>query len=321
MKARRLGATCCASLAVLAVAVPSASAAGSDRTPPSTPTGVRVVSVTEDSMTVTWNASTDNSGRIQSYIVYPDHWNGAGVYHPGSSTTTVLSSLVPSFTVSVRVLAVDAAGNRSAFSAPGTGTTAPDVSPPTTPGNLRMTGTTPSSVSLAWDRSSDRWGFTYQVLMDGEVVGSSHQGAERFRQRHLAPGSTHTFAVRARDNSGNLSQTSNPVTVTLPASDDTTAPTAPRNLTATTPADDFCGSNILRWEAATDNADAASALEYEIYLNGSFFSLTQPGATSAFLYTNAGTSTWTVVAVDRSGNSSAPSNPATVTVRVDVDQC
>jgi hypothetical protein len=33
--------------------------------------------------------------------------------------------------------------------------------------------------------------------------------------------------------------------------------------------------------------------------------------------TVSGTNTWTVVAVDRSGNHSAPSNPATVTVVAD----
>ena len=73
---------------------------------------------------------------------------------------------------SFRVKAVDAAGNESALSSAVTGATAPDVTPPTTPGNLRVTATTPSSVSLAWDRSTDSWGFGYQVLVDGEVVGS-----------------------------------------------------------------------------------------------------------------------------------------------------
>jgi chitinase len=133
--------------ALLGVAAPSAAAA--DRTPPSAPTNVRVTGATEDSLTVTWNPATDNSARIQSYIVYPSHWDGAGVYHPGTSTTTVLTGLVPSFTISVRVQAIDAAGNRSALSAPGAGTTAPDVTAPTAPANLRVTATTPSSISLA----------------------------------------------------------------------------------------------------------------------------------------------------------------------------
>jgi hypothetical protein len=42
---------------------------------------------------------------------------------------------------------------------------------------------------------------------------------------------------------------------------------------------------------------------------------------SAFLYALGGSSTGTVVAVDRSGNSSAPSNPATLTVIADQALC
>jgi hypothetical protein len=59
MKASLAVAVVLLSFAVLA---PAASAAARDRTPPSTPTNLRVVSVTEDSITIAWNASTDNSG-------------------------------------------------------------------------------------------------------------------------------------------------------------------------------------------------------------------------------------------------------------------
>jgi chitinase len=320
MKKRRLLVGGCAALAVLAVTVPSASAASRDRTPPTAPTNLRVTGATEDSLTVVWNASTDNSGRIHAYIVYPSHWNGNGTYHPGDSTTKTLDGLVPNFTTEVRVQALDAAGNRSPLSAPVTGTTADDTTAPSTPTNLRVTATTPSSVSLKWDGSSDRWAFSEVVFMDGEQVGGGSWDST-FRKRHLEPGSTHTFTVRARDMSGNESPDSNAVTVTLPDSADRTPPSPPRNLTASTPPDDFCGSSVLDWEPSSDDTDPASAIEYEVFLNGRFFSLTAPGISSAFLYTDSGTNTWTVVAVDRAGNSSAPSNPATVTVRSDPNFC
>jgi chitodextrinase len=307
-------ASACAVLAVLLVAVPTASAQRRDRTPPSTPTNLRVTGVTEDSISVAWNASTDNSGRILRYIVY---YSGGGSYVSG--TTKTITGLVPSFSTEIRVQAVDFSENHSAMSAPVTGTTAPDRTPPTTPGNLRVSATTPSSVSLSWDRSFDRWGLGYQVLVDGEVVGGTV--AQAFRVRRLAPGSTHTFAVRARDGAGNLSANSNPLTVTLDASNDRTPPSAPSNLVATTPPGDLCGSNSLTWGASNDNADPASAIEYEIYLNGRLREVTRPGVTHAFLYTDTGTNTWTVVAVDRSGNASAPSNPSTVTVVSDPNQC
>ena len=87
------------------------------------------------------------------------------------------------------------------------------------------------------------------------------------------------------------------------------------------PADDFCGSNVLAWGASTDNADPQSAIEYEVYLNGVLRHVTAPGLASAWLYTFEGTNTWTVVAVDRAGNSSGMSNPVTLTVRLDQSLC
>ena len=153
--------------------------------------------------------------------------------------------------------------------------------------------------------------------MDGAVVTTTWDLA--FRLRHQTPGTTHTFAIRARDASGNLSAASNPMTVTLEQSSDRTPPSTPTNLLASQPADDFCGTNMLQWTASTDNVDPQSAIEYEIYQSGSLRAVTAPGATWAAPYTLAGTNTWTVVAVDRAGNSSGASNPATLTVQADPD--
>jgi chitodextrinase len=274
-----------------------------DTTPPSVPTGLRVVSVTDDSVTIAWNASTDNSGSIHHYVVSPGSW------HPGDSTVKTITGLVPSYTATYQVSAVDAAGNDSGQSAPLTVTTARDTTAPTAPGGLQVTGTTASSVSLAWTRSSDRWAFWYEVLMDGDVVATASSTSTRVR--HVAPGA-HTFAVRARDNGGNLSGLSNSVALTFADTGDHTPPAAPSNLTATD-VHDFCGGQILDWGAS------AGAVEYEIYLNGRFFDLV--GATTLFAYALGGTNTWTVVAVDEAGNSSAPSNPATLTVVADEALC
>jgi chitodextrinase len=302
-------------LVVLAVAAPAASAAARDRTPPSVPTGLRVVSVTEDSITIAWNASTDNSGKIHAYIA-------GGIYHPGTSTTKTFTGLVPNWTQTYRVQAMDPSGNTSALSAPITATTAPDRTAPTTPANLRVTGTGISTVSLAWDGSSDRWSFSYEVLMDGSVLASAAHpfvGTPFTTLRKIRPG-THTFQVRARDNSGNVSGLSNAVTVTLAGNGDTTPPTAPSNLTVED-LNDNCGSQILRWTGSTDDADPPSAIEYELYRNDRFWTLSPPGTTESFQYTPPGVGTWQVVAVDRAGNSSAPSNAVTVTIAADENLC
>jgi chitin-binding protein len=289
--------TCCLLFALL---VPAAAQAAPDRTPPTTPTGLRVVSVTEDSVTLRWNASTDNSGRIQRYVVN-------GIYHDGSSTTKTMTGLVPNYSVTYRVVAVDAAGNSSAPSAPLTATTARDTTAPTAVTGLRVTGVTPSSVSLAWNAAYDRWSLSY-VLSDGSTASATSATV-----RGLAPGSTHTFSVRARDTAGNLRAVSNAVTVTLPSTDDTTAPAPPSNLTATD-ARDNCGGNLLTW------TQPEAGLDYQIFLGSALYARVS-GTGFAYLYTLSGTNTWTVVAVDAAGNRSAPSNPATVTVVADVDLC
>src|SRR5918994_5391986 len=176
--------TCCAVLAVFALVAPSASAGPRrDNQPPTTPTNVRVVSVTEDTITIAWNASTDNSGRIHAYIA-------GGIYHPGDSTTRTDSSLVPNTTRTYRVQAIDPSGNVSALSEPVTATTAPDTTAPTTPTNLRVTSTGISTVSVAWDRSSDRWSFGYEVLMDGQVLATAahpYMGTPSITLRKIRP--------------------------------------------------------------------------------------------------------------------------------------
>ena len=307
---------CCAVLLAFAVLAPPAWAGPKrDTTPPSTPTNVRVVGVTEETITIAWNASTDNSGRLHAYIA-------GGIYHPPDSTTKTFTGLVPNTTRTYRVQAMDPSGNLSALSEPVTATTSRDTTAPTTPTGLRVTGTGISTVSLAWDRAFDRWSFRYEVLMDGQMLASvAHPftGTPSTTLRKIPPGH-HVFTVRARDFSGNVSGESSAVTVDLAGNGDTTPPSAPTNLTVEDLNDD-CGSLILRWTPSTDNFDAQSEIEYELYRNGSFFQLTPPGMSEIGIYTPAGTQTWTVVAVDRAGNSSGPSNAVTLTVVTDPNLC
>ncbi|MGW4207579.1 cellulase family glycosylhydrolase [Lentzea sp. NPDC004789] len=84
----------------------------------------------------------------------------------------------------------------------------PDTVAPTVPGNLRSTGSTSSSVSLAWDASTDNVGVTGYVLSNGSVTtGTTHTVTG------LTPDTAYTFTVQARDAAGNLSAPSSPVSV------------------------------------------------------------------------------------------------------------
>jgi fibronectin type 3 domain-containing protein len=100
-----------------------------------------------------------------------------------------------------------------------------DKTPPTTPTNLRVTSLGQTSVTLAWDPSTDNSGsFSYSVNKDGQGF-TVPQTRTSFTVEWLSAGRTYTFYVTALDSSLNTSGRSNIVTVTtLP---NTAAPPAP----------------------------------------------------------------------------------------------
>src|SRR5262245_41787710 len=78
---------------------------------------------------------------------------------------------------------------------------APDRTKPTTPGNLRVTGTTSTSVSLAWNASTDNSGsVTYRVREAGGAQYTVAQTA--YTVTNLAGGRTYKFTVIAVDAAG-----------------------------------------------------------------------------------------------------------------------
>ena len=114
---------------------------------------------------------------------------------------------------------------------------------------------------------------------------------------------TSTFAVTAA-NGVSPDAVTGPLTITVSA--DTTAPTAPTNLTAAAGA----GQISLTWNASTDNV---AVTRYNISRNG-----TPLATATATTFTDTTTTTgttynYTVTAQDAAGNISAPSNTATAT--------
>ncbi|MFJ5984917.1 cellulase family glycosylhydrolase [Lentzea sp. NPDC092896] len=84
----------------------------------------------------------------------------------------------------------------------------PDTVAPSVPGDLRSTGTTSSSVSLAWNASTDNVGVAAYVLSNGQTAaGTTHTVTG------LTPDTAYTFTVQARDAAGNLSGASNSISV------------------------------------------------------------------------------------------------------------
>ncbi|MFF1819588.1 cellulose binding domain-containing protein [Kribbella sp. NPDC058245] len=88
-----------------------------------------------------------------------------------------------------------------------------DTSAPTAPGNARVTATSTSTVSLAWNASTDNVGVTgYDVYSGGAVLITTDGTTGTVGG--LSPGTAYTFTVKAHDAAGNSSPASNTVSAT-----------------------------------------------------------------------------------------------------------
>lgn len=84
---------------------------GADTEAPTAPTGLAASNVQETTLTLNWNASTDNVG-VTGYNVY----SGATNIGTVTATNANITGLTASTAYSFRVTAIDAANNESAFS-------------------------------------------------------------------------------------------------------------------------------------------------------------------------------------------------------------
>jgi len=244
-------------------------AATSDTTAPSIPVGLAAVSITVNSFTLNWSASTDNVA-VTAYDVYRD---GEII---GSTTSTVrtlgVATLKPSTSYVLTVRARDAAGNVTAQSAALTVTTLADTTAPTVPTALASSARTLTSFTFTWGASTDSIGVaTYDVYRGGVLIAST--ATRSLSIAGLVPGSSYIMTVRARDTSGNASAQSTALTVATLA--DTTAPTVPGNfnrVARTATSVDFT------WSASTDNYAVAA---YELY-NGATLLATIPAPATSY---------------------------------------
>jgi chitinase len=186
---------------------------GADTQAPTAPGNLRATGATTSSITLAWNASTDNVG-VTGYDVFRDTARVGG----GTATSLTVSGLAANTSFVFTVRARDAAGNVSPasnqLSVRTLGNTA-DTQAPTAPTNLRVTSVTSSSVALAWGASTDNVGVTgYDVLRNSATVGTAT--GTSFTVTGLAANTSYSFVVRARDAAGNLSAASNSATAMTP---------------------------------------------------------------------------------------------------------
>lgn len=213
---------CTLTATLVAAGATPAYAAADDTERPTAPGPITVVAIDTTSVELTWAASTDDVGVVR----YPvgARFEDSGAQYSTDTNSIRITNLRPSRTYTFSVWALDAAGN-SSVSNPTLRLTMPpgDDQPPSAPGQPVAYDVAATLVWLRWAPSVEN------VVLDRYEVFRVDAGGTLTRVRELyqypptptmtqisglTPNTTYTFVVRARDEVGNLSPLSAPVTVT-----------------------------------------------------------------------------------------------------------
>ena len=294
-----------------------------DTLAPTTPTNLVVTAVTDSTVSLQWRASTDNSGKFtyRVKVIWPNSPINVLQTVSQTQTTYTVKYLAPFSKFSFSVYAIDESGNRSGDSNLVAAETSGDTIPPSAP-VLQATPLGPSQVQLTWTQSVDNipnYCCTYAFTMNGSPLTQhinmalAPSGHMSVIIRHLPPDTVNTFTVTAIDYTGRNSSTSNTASAQTWPSSDTTPPSVPTNFHVIS-FDNGGGEAWVGWTQSTDDTDAQNNIEYEIYVNGVLSPLpVSAGVDFDFVYTLPPCeNTFTVKAVDQTGNTSAASAPIKV---------
>jgi chitodextrinase len=228
------------------------------------------------------------------------------------------STTVPDGSHSLQLEAVDAAGNvgHSAIAtvvvdnADPNPSPIPDVEPPSAPSMTALAANGPAEADLSWQGATDNVGVTgYQIYRDGDLLATIGH-VTSYRDETVQPGATYTYSVVAEDAAGNVSDSSDSMTLTLPPvpASDVSPPSVPDAVTAAA----VSGSEVdVTWHTSTDDVAVAGYLVYRddslVATLGSVTSYADTGLNDAATYS------YTVAAVDAAGNVSDRSVAALAT--------
>ncbi|WP_342348080.1 fibronectin type III domain-containing protein [uncultured Nitrospira sp.] len=164
------------------------------------------------SILVSWDASPEPD--LMGYNVYMG--TSQGSYHTtkntGPNPSYVFQNLPQGITYYFTVTAYDQTNNESLPSEE-VSVKIPDITMPTTPGNLTLNSTSNTQVSFSWTASTDNVGVTgYDVARNNVVIGQSSTNA--YVDKATSPGMTYYYTVKARDANGNVSAWSAPLQFT-----------------------------------------------------------------------------------------------------------
>ncbi len=186
-----------------------------------------------------------------------------------------------------------------------------DREAPSVPENLEISNLISKAATLSWSASTDNIKVENYVVYRNDVQVST-DSVTSLQMMGLVPETTYTFAVRAIDAAGNISDFSPKLKATTVkdvnvVENDTIPPTAPSNLIASNTAQT---ATELNWAAAIDEV---GALKYIVFQDAvSVATVTETTYQVTGLTANT-TYDFSVLAIDSADNESPLSNVASMT--------
>ncbi len=274
-----------------------------DTAAPSVPTDL-INSVTNDSVTLNWEDSSDNKSGIKEYVIeYADNSSFTGSSNQTVSVSEFDLASLDDGTYYWHVKAEDNSGNQSAWSSTDNFTV--DTTAPTLPSGL-TTAVTGNDVALDWNDSTDattrvdHYTIEYTTAASFTTAVSQDVAASNLDLEDLGDGTYH-WRVQAVDAEGNASSWISGADFTV----DITAPEIPISLDAVVIDNDVS----LDWDDASDNLTGTKEYVVEYADNDQLTGAISQTVTVSELdlsgLTDMTTYYWRVRAVDNNGNESA----------------
>ena len=208
-------------LASLVGACAGTGTSGSSATPPNTadliapskPNNLLATTVQPTRVEFAWNAATDNVA-VSGYRIYKNNVLLAEI----SATSFLDDAVIANTSYTYSVVAYDAAGNTTASDSLLIATPlVTDTTAPSVPGNLRSTAITSSSISVAWNASTDNVAVTgYRVYRGTTLITTT--SLLSYTHTGLTPATAYSLRIDAVDAAGNTASNS----ITLSTSADQT---------------------------------------------------------------------------------------------------
>ncbi len=184
----------------------------------------------------------------------------------------------------------------------------PDTEAPTSPDPVVATPTGAATMSVSWATATDDSGsVVYDVLRNGSQIATT--ASTSFDDAGLAPETTYSYVIVARDPSGNTTASSPALGTTDP---DTTPPSDPTGLTAVATSS---SQIVVSWNPSSDDV---GPITYTVFQDGGFLATTTSTTVDADGLEPETEYEFSVQAADGAGNLSAVVGPVSETTRPDV---